>query len=878
VAAKPLAAAGWRSADMAQAAPVAGPRGRGGSTARPEYVKEQQNGDVPAPRFGHTTTLVGQSRVVLFGGATGDSGRYTITADAYALEVSNNTWARIVAEGTVPSARAAHAAACVDHSQMVIYGGATGGGSLSSDELYLLDIRNEERSQWMSVPVLGPTPGRRYGHTMIFNKPLLIVFGGNNGQQAECDIWVLDVERSPFQWNEVHVMHTRTPLPRVYHSAEVCREGPAAGMMVVFGGRTPDNRSLKDTWGLRQHRDGRWDWVEAPTKRGNPPEPRFQHTCFFLNSKLLIVGGRGSDVSKALPTAVYDTETCEWRNVASVNRFRHACWGMGNLLFAYGGFDHKSPSAPTADLQVLDLERAISASLAAPSGGADEPAMDDAKEEPLLPPGSLGKAGGVTMPGSAADLSPPYSGGGAKVASSSGPAGRNSGTGPRPATPPRSRPASSQAPLGTVGLVNDNSNQGGDIKISSQVYVSLEKDFTHLVRKVAIETLEDEGRKIHPNNTRSNLAKDPTGPAATIASFVIDNLLQPTTWQPDSDPNRFLLNAKEVAQLADHAMEALEQEEMLLRLRAPIKVYGDIHGQYLDLMRLFARYKAPTDGENGDIDSMDYLFLGDFVDRGSFSLETVCLLFALKIKHPGQIHLIRGNHEDPTINAIYGFRDECRRRLHEETEDPDSCWNKFNRAFEWLPVGAVIEDRILCLHGGIGGSVIVADEIAAMSRPLHVAQIPQTPFEQRITDLLWSDPSDSDAVTGVTLNETRDPDGTGRIVKFGPDRVEEFLDRNSPMSMIIRAHECVMDGFERFADGRLITVFSATDYCGHHKNAGALLFVRRDLTIVPKLIYPVERTLNTWDPMIVQQRPPTPPRPVPRARRLDDDGIGGGDW
>lgn len=89
-------------------------------------------------------------------------------------------------------------------------------------------------------------------------------------------------------------------------------------------------------------------------------------------------------------------------------------------------------------------------------------------------------------------------------------------------------------------------------------------------------------------------------------------------------------------------------------------------------------------------------------------------------------------------------------------------------------------------------------------------------------------------VPGVTANETRDPDGSGRIVKFGPDRVEEFLEKNTPLSMIIRAHECVMDGFERFANGRLITVFSATDYCGHHKNAGALLFVRRDLTIVPK--------------------------------------------
>mmetsp|Transcript_80988 Transcript_80988/g.252707 ORF Transcript_80988/g.252707 Transcript_80988/m.252707 type:complete len:830 (-) Transcript_80988:43-2532(-) len=829
---------------MNQAPP---PRGRGGTTAKPEYAKEQQHGDIPAPRFGHTTTLVGNSRVVLFGGATGDSGRYTITADAFLLEASTDTWSRITAEGTPPSARAAHAAACVDRSQMVIYGGATGGGSLSSDDLHLLDIRVEEKTQWMSVPVLGPTPGRRYGHTMIFNKPLLIVFGGNNGQQAECDIWVLDVERSPFQWNEVSVIHTRCPLPRVYHSAEVCREGPAAGMMVVFGGRTPDNRSLKDTWGLRQHRDGRWDWVEAPTKRGQPPEPRFQHSCMFLNSKLLIVGGRGSDVNKPLPTAVYDTETCEWRNLASVNRFRHSCWGMGPLLFSYGGFDHKSPSAPTADLQVLDLDRAMGASMAPPGPGV---------EDEGAPPLEAAPRGGSTVPGSSIDFTP---GSTIDLAPASG-AAQAASEGPRPATPPRGRPTASSAaprqPVETPGA--------GDVRVSSQVIVSLEKDFTYKVQKVNIETLEDEGKKIQPANVMANIATP--GAASGVASFIIEHLLQPATWTPDPDPNRFLLHAMEVSQLCDQVLDILKGQDMMLKLRAPIKVYGDIHGQYLDLMRLFARYKAPTDGDNGDIDSMDYLFLGDFVDRGSFSLETVCLLFALKVRYPTQIHLIRGNHEDPTINAIYGFRDECRRRLKEETEDPDSCWNKFNRAFEYLPLGAIVEDKILCLHGGIGGSLKLVSEIGTMQRPLHVAQIPQTPFEQRITDLLWSDPSDNDSVTGVTMNETRDPDGTGRIVKFGPDRVEEFLERNAPLSMIIRAHECVMDGFERFANGRLITVFSATDYCGHHKNAGALLFIRRDLTIVPKLIYPVERSANTWDPMSMERRPPTPPRPVPSGR------------
>jgi len=857
---------------MAQAPP----RGRGGTAARPEYVKEQQHGEIPAPRFGHTTTLVGNNRagnnrVVLFGGATGDSGRYTITADAYMLEVSTDTWSKVGAEGAVPSARAAHAAACVDHSQMVIYGGATGGGSLSSDELYLLDIRNEERSQWMSVPVLGPTPGRRYGHTMIYNKPLLIVFGGNNGQQAECDIWVLDVERSPFQWNEVSVMHTRCPLPRVYHSAEVCREGPAAGMMVVFGGRTPDNRSLKDTWGLRQHRDGRWDWVEAPTKRGQPPEPRFQHSCIFLNSKLLIVGGRGSDVNKPLPTAVYDTETCEWRNVASVSRFRHSCWGMGPLLFAYGGFDHKSPSAPTADLQVLDLERAIAASLA-PQG-----AIEDDSAVPIEDPmaGSLGGNKGANgAPGSTADLAPASAPAGGRRDSGAANRPPASGEALRPATPPRGGRLGTSSTLRTQQTMDPAQ---GDVRVSPQVFVSLEKDFAHIVKQVGIETLEDEGRKIQSQNVMANIATQ--GAASGVAAFIIENLLQPTTWQPDPDQNRFLLHAMEVTQLCDQVLEVLKSQDMVLKLRAPIKVYGDIHGQFLDLMRLFARYKAPTDGDNGDIDSMDYLFLGDFVDRGKFSLETVCLLFALKVRYPTQIHLIRGNHEDPTINAIYGFRDECCRRLKEEPEDPDSCWNKFNRVFEWLPVGAIIEEKILCLHGGIGGSVNVVSEIDAMQRPLHVAQIPQTPFEQRITDLLWSDPSDNDAVKGVTLNETRDPDGTGRIVKFGPDRVEEFLKKNYPLTMIIRAHECVMDGFERFANGNLITVFSATDYCGHHKNAGALLFLRRDLTIVPKLIYPLERTLNSWDPLIVQQRPPTPPRPVPRARRLgEDELVPGADW
>lgn len=103
-------------------------------------------------------------------------------------------------------------------------------------------------------------------------------------------------------------------------------------------------------------------------------------------------------------------------------------------------------------------------------------------------------------------------------------------------------------------------------------------------------------------------------------------------------------------------------------------------------MRLFYNYKAPVDEDyfsssnvQGDIDSSDYLFMGDFVDRGINSLEVICLLLALKLQYPNQIQMIRGNHEDININSLYGFKDECRRRLHEDPDSENSCFYQFNK-------------------------------------------------------------------------------------------------------------------------------------------------------------------------------------------------------
>lgn len=172
------------------------------------------------------------------------------------------------------------------------------GGSLASDDLYLLDLRSGENSaQWMIVPVVGLTPGRRYGHSLIFNKPHLLVCCGNTGQEPVNDIWCLNVERSPFQWVKIDTA-SENPAARVYHSAALCSSGSATGMMVIFGGRKGDGTALNDTWGLRRHRDGRWDWVQAPYKQAvEAPLQRYQHSSIFMGTMMIVVGGRTNSVN-----------------------------------------------------------------------------------------------------------------------------------------------------------------------------------------------------------------------------------------------------------------------------------------------------------------------------------------------------------------------------------------------------------------------------------------------------------------------------------------------------------------------------------------------------------------------------------------------------
>ena len=388
-----------------------------------------------------------------------------------------------------------------------------------------------------------------------------------------------------------------------------------------------------------------------------------------------------------------------------------------------------------------------------------------------------------------------------------------------------------------------------------------------MVRQLSIDQFENEARRIGTpgadmyttGDTPAKMARARRAAelgAQPVHRVVITHLLHPHTWEPSQD-RRFFLNAAAINELCDAAEHCFKNEETVLRVNGPAKIFGDLHGQFGDLMRLFAEYGSPSTA--GDIAYIDYVFLGDYVDRGAYSLETISLLLALKIEYPNSVHLLRGNHEESDINGLFGFRIECVERLGEAVGD--QVWRRFNSLFEWLPLAAVIEDRICCMHGGIGRSVTHLSQINDLKRPLTMEN-----GGVELMDILWSDPTENDGIEGLRPNAR----GPG-LVTFGPDRVRAFCETNG-IQMIVRAHECVMDGFERFAQGQLLTVFSATNYCGTANNAGAILVLGRDLTLYPKLIHPLPPIAmeslspsdriddNLWLQDVNRERPPTPPR------------------
>jgi len=292
----------------------------------------------------------------------------------------------------------------------------------------------------------------------------------------------------------------------------------------------------------------------------------------------------------------------------------------------------------------------------------------------------------------------------------------------------------------------------------------------------------------------------------------VDEIIQKSLEPLGQKPGKMIQIAEaQLKLLCSTAREIFLGQSAMLELEAPLKICGDIHGQYHDLLRLFEYGGFPPDS--------NYLFLGDYVDRGKQSLETITLLFAYKIKYPENFFLLRGNHECASITRIYGFYDECKRRHNIRV------WKQFCDVFNCLPVSALVDEKIMCMHGGLSPELTNLQQVHRLVRPTDV------PDTGVICDLLWADP-DKD-IAGWAESDR------GVSFIFGPDVVTNFLQKWD-MDLICRAHQVVEDGYEFFAKRQLITLFSAPNYCGEFDNAGAMMSIDDTLMCSFKVLKPVK--------------------------------------
>ena len=252
---------------------------------------------------------------------------------------------------------------------------------------------------------------------------------------------------------------------------------------------------------------------------------------------------------------------------------------------------------------------------------------------------------------------------------------------------------------------------------------------------------------------------------------------------------------KDIIDICSEALKIFKTEPVMLTINSPIMIIGDIHGHILDLFRNFSQFGLPPNRR--------YLFLGDLVDRGEFSLETVLIVFLMKIIWPSQVYLIRGNHEFFYLCSQGGFSAQI-----EEVYYGKELVEIFMTVFSYLPFSALIDNKMLCVHGGIGPGITSLTQLGTIKRPI-------TDFGDDLIDsLLWSDPSNE-----VSFFEQSNR-GTGYL--FGEEALKEFL-KSCNLTHLIRGHECVLDGYEPSFNGTLYTIFGASNYCGLLPNCSAVL-------------------------------------------------------
>ncbi|CAD6500403.1 BgTH12-07580 [Blumeria graminis f. sp. triticale] len=267
------------------------------------------------------------------------------------------------------------------------------------------------------------------------------------------------------------------------------------------------------------------------------------------------------------------------------------------------------------------------------------------------------------------------------------------------------------------------------------------------------------------------------------------------------------LTEEQALYIIEEGTKYLKQEPNLLEMDAPITVCGDVHGQYYDLMKLFE--------VGGDPAETRYLFLGDYVDRGYFSIECVLYLWSLKIWYSNSLWLLRGNHECRHLTDYFTFKLECKHKYSEKIYE--ACMNSFCA----LPLAAVMNKQFLCIHGGLSPELHTLDDLK------HVDRFREPPTHGLMCDILWADPLEEFGQEKnsefFVHNHVR-----GCSYFFSYPAACNFLEKNNLLS-IIRAHEAQDAGYRMYRKTRttgfpsVMTIFSAPNYLDVYNNKAAVL-------------------------------------------------------
>ena len=761
------------------------------------------SGNRPLPRFGQSLVSISPVKLLLFGGAVGDVKNFRFSNEVFLFNLMTRIWSKIILEknSPVPKERAAHAASSNNDNQMIIHGGSVGGQGLAEDELWVFQLRkdNEDFGFWKKILTYGKSPGKRYGHTLSYLNPIFILFGGSCNYQLLNDVWVIDIKNTNPNWFKLEIKNNIMPSPRLYQTCGFCEKGEAKGMLLLFGGRDSNENPLNDIWGLTRHRDGSWTWNKAPINDNNLIKARYNHSVVFYGTLMIIIGGRGhkNNHNGILPIQVFDTSKNDIFDFPGIGMNRHCSFILDKYIYFYGGFNDKNQIQPIGVLSKISLENLF-------QNSPLSRLIDINNKITKI------NLGGNTNQNKKSKFKLSYD--------------------------------------VVIGSSNLNINESEDNNTEIE-------DMTSVFKKVSIDKLQEENKRIGENfqNNKNPLMQSIRSFNYNLINKFIEILLRPFDWfdnsKMDEIHNNLPFQLKEIYLLLKEVQPILEKEKSLIRIRSPCKIIGNIYGDYNGLMRFFESFGNPSDdNQNGDINVMQYIFLGDFCDRCFYSLENILLLFALKVKYPDFIYLIRGHHEDIQVNINSGLGLECKERLNDDILNNQSLFYYINQIFDLLPFGILVDNHILCVHGGIGSRVFSLDDIENIKRPCKINFNVSNEEEQIILDLLYSEFSDE--IDDVENNRERDKENKGFIVKYGKNRLDKFLSDNK-INLLITSHKFSKEGVISLNNDRLLQIFSGANYMDKYNNLGGMVIIakktkNRPINIIPRLINANENKTETY--------------------------------